>query len=103
MARPLGLPVGSVRALCLLGLTARAILTLRESPPVEPWLWAALLVTAVAYFSARAASRAPADGAEPARRTHPLGLPRGTIRILFLAAAAYGAYLYFKEPRPTED
>src|SRR5262245_48652528 len=100
MARPLGLPVGSVRALCLLGLTARVILTLRANHPVEPWLWAAVIVTAVAYFSARSATRSSADGGAPARRAEPLGLPRGTIRIVFLAAAAYGAYLYFKEPRP---
>src|SRR5262245_8800495 len=98
MARPLGLPVGSVRALCLLGLAARVILTLRENHAVEPWLWAAVIVTAVAYFSSRAATRSSVDGGAAPRPSNPLGLPRGTIRVVFLAAAAYGAYLYFKEP-----
>jgi len=103
MARPLGLPVGSVRALCLVGLGARALLTLREHHPVETWLWAALLVSAAAYFSARAAARPHVPVTDAGTQRHPLGLPAGTIRITFLGAVAYGCWLYFKDHRLTED
>jgi hypothetical protein len=106
MARPLGLPVGSVRAVCLLGLAARVILDLREHHTVAPWLWAALLVSAAAYFAARAAHASTHHAGSPvpaAPRRHPLGLPVGTVRILFLGAVAYGAWLYFKDHRLTEE
>jgi hypothetical protein len=104
MSRPLGLPKGSVRALCLLGLAARAVLTLRENHAVEPWLWAALIVSGAAYFAARAATHYPPTGAEPPPgHHHPLWLPPGTIRILFLCAVAYGSWLYFRQHRLTED
>jgi hypothetical protein len=106
MSRPLGLPVGSVRAVCLLSLAARAVLELREHHPIPTWLWAALLLSAAAYFSARAAhaSTSHADGAVAvAPRRPPLWLPVGTIRLLFLGAVAYGSWLYFKDHRLTED
>lgn len=87
--KPLGLPVGSVRALLLLALTARGILDLQAGRGLADWLGAALIVSAASYFSARAAGGATAAG-------RPLGLPAGTIRVLFLGALAYGAYLYFR-------
>ncbi len=91
MVRPLRLPPGSVRALLLLGLTARAVLELRRASDLEPWLVAAVAMAAASYFAARSAgmgNRAPAH-------RHPLYLPAGTVRLLFLVAAAYGAWLWF--------
>jgi hypothetical protein len=88
--KPLGLPVGSVRALLLLALTARAVIDLRAGRGLADWLGAALVVSAASYFAARAAGGGSADG-------RPLGLPRGTIRVLFLAGLVYGATLYFRE------
>jgi hypothetical protein len=97
MARPLGLPVGSVRALLLLALAARAILDLRDGRGLEPWLGAAILLSGAAYFAARASRRGmgplPADAPRP---RDPLGLPAGTVRTLFLLAAAYGAWLFVR-------
>jgi hypothetical protein len=87
--KPLGLPVGSVRALLLLALTARAILDLRAGRGLADWLGAALIVSAASYFSLRASGGGKATG-------RPLGLPGGTIRILFVAALVYGATLYFR-------
>jgi hypothetical protein len=96
MLKPLGLPPGSVRALLLLALVARAILDLKDGVELAPWLLVALLVSAAAYFSARAVGRiGAADPAAPKPR-HPLGLPAGTIRLLFLLALAVGAYFWFR-------
>ena len=103
MARPLGLPVGSVRAICLLSLGARAVLDLRNGPSVAPWLVAAVVVSAAAYFAARAARHgvhtSPTDpfAPIPARHHHPLGFPAGTVRVLFLGLIGYGAYLWFHQ------
>ena len=100
--KPLGLPVGSVRALLLLGLGARALLELRRAGELPAWLGTALLIAAASYFSsrsamnARAADRAAREaGAAP--RRHPLGLPAGTVRLVFLAAVGYGAWLWFHQ------
>jgi hypothetical protein len=95
MAKPLGLPVGSVRALLLLALAARGILDLHAGRALEPWLGATILLSAAAYFAGRASRRGvgplPADAPRP---RDPLGLPSGTVRTLFLLAAAYGAWLF---------
>ena len=88
--KPLGLPVGSVRALLLLALTARAILDLRAGHGLADWLGAALVVSGASYFAARAAGGGAPEG-------RPLGLPAGSIRVLFFAALIYGAWLYFRE------
>ena len=101
MARPLGLPVGSVRAICLLGLTARTVLDLRADRPVAPWLAAALLISATTYFASRAARHgvhtSPTDpfAGTPPRHHHPLGFPAGTVRVLFLGLVGYGTWLWF--------
>jgi hypothetical protein len=89
--RPLGLPVGSVRALLLLGLAARALLDLRAGAGVADWLAAALIVSAAAYFGARSGGVGGQAGGRP------LGLPTGSVRILFLAACAYGLWLYLRD------
>ncbi len=102
MRKPLGLPPGSVRALLLLGLVARAVLDLRATGNIANWLLAAIVMSAAAYFSGRSAANKGTPGVpdEPVRRTHPLGLPAGTVRTLFLLGAAYGAWLFFQEWRP---
>lgn len=100
MSRPLGLPVGSVRALVLLALTARAVLDLRAVGGVPAWLAAAVLVNAAAYFASRASRESvhEATDAFGGRKPRPpLGLPTGTVRFLFLALVGYGCWLWFKE------
>lgn len=95
--RPLGLPAGSVRAILLLSLAARAVIDLRETGHIANWLAASLVICAASYFASRAAANAR-KGATPiegGKVTQPLGLPAGVIRTLFLAAVAYGAWLWF--------
>ncbi|MGE0193170.1 MAG: hypothetical protein AB7T63_14135 [Planctomycetota bacterium] len=101
--KPLGLPVGSVRALLLLGLSARAVLDLRSDGEVAPWLLTALAIAASAYFASRSAMnasrgalQASAAGDAAGTRRHPLGLPAGSVRFLFLAALAYGGWLWWQ-------
>lgn len=102
MARPLALPIGSVRALVLLGLASRAILDLRATQEVAPWLVVAIGVSAAAYFAARATRTtiipaspgASALGAPEVRVHHPLGLPPGVVRLLFIVAVGYGTWLW---------
>jgi hypothetical protein len=101
MLKPLGLPQGSVRALLLLGLFARAILDLRRAPHETPlWLGVALVVSVVAYFSSRSSARAGIAGTVPPegapRVRHPLFLPAGTIRTIVLVLVGYGAWLWFR-------
>jgi hypothetical protein len=98
MAKPLGLPVGSVRALLLLALTARGVLDLRGGRGVEPWLAVAVLVSGAAYFAARASRRGMAPlGLDAPRPRDPLGLPGGTIRTLFLLGLGYGTWLWLRD------
>jgi hypothetical protein len=94
MLRPLGLPPGSVRALLLLALAARAIFDLRHGGEIVGWLAVALIVGAASYFSARASGTrggAVGDGRPP------LGLPAGTVRTAFLLAVAYGSWLWLAD------
>jgi hypothetical protein len=99
--KPLGLPPGSVRALLLIALGVRAVLDLREPPhTIEVWLGVALVLAAAAYFSSRSSSRwitVPASGsvATTVRPRAPLWLPAGTIRLIALALAGYGAWLWY--------
>jgi hypothetical protein len=98
MAKPLGLPVGSVRALLLMGLVARALVDLQQGRGLAPWIGAAALVSMVAYFAARSASHdVPRTPVPDAPRTRPpLWLPRRTVRTLVLLASAYGAWLWLR-------
>ena len=89
--KPLGLPVGSVRALLLLALVARLVLDLRAHGAAADWLLLSVIISAAAYFAARSGGGAPAGGRPP------LGLPAGTVRLLVLAGAGYGAWLYTRE------
>ena len=96
VVKPLGLPRGSVRAVLLLALVVTAILDVRNTGEIQTWLVAAAVIAAVSYFSSRSttnAFRAGADGAI-AKRGHPLGLPAGSVRTVFLLAVAYGAWLW---------
>lgn len=102
VVKPLGLPVGSVRALLLLGLGACGVLALRRDGDLPAWLGTALVIAAAAYFSSRSAMNAQraaaAGGGEVVPRPrHPLGLPAGTVRLMFLAAVGYGAWLWFHQ------
>jgi hypothetical protein len=99
MAKPLGLPVGSVRALLLFALVARGILDLHAGRGLSPYLGVAVLLSGVAYLAARASRRglAPATAGEPKTARPPLGLPAGTVRTLFLVAVGYGTWLWLRE------
>lgn len=103
MLRPLGLPPGSVRALLLLGLGVRAVFDLRWGHGISAWLGTALLLCAAAYYSTRsaAAERGEPSPQDPPRRRHPLGLPAGTVRLLFLVLAGYGVWLFFSKTQGT--
>lgn len=87
--RPLGLPVGSVRALLLLTAVARLVLDLSRLSTAPLWLAALALLHLVAYVSARSTS-----GESPRRGAAPLWLPAGTIRFVALAALGYALWLY---------
>jgi hypothetical protein len=89
--KPLGLPVGSVRALLAVAVLARLVLDVQAHGEAASWLVAAALIHVVSYFSARSA------GAEGPRGRAPLGLPRGTIRLLLLLALGVTAWLYLRQ------
>jgi hypothetical protein len=100
-ARPprhaLGLPAGSVRAmlaLCVLGLLALIVFTGREDKEgVETlyfYLCGMLFLIVAHYFTARSRM-----ASEPAYTRQPLGLPRGSVRLLLIAGmAAIVAWLW---------
>lgn len=97
MIKPLGLPVGSVRALLLLSLAATAVIPLKDGTTPPLWILVACMIAGVSYFSARSAANqaGPAD-APPAPRSHPLGLPAGSIRLLVLIALGVGLYFWLE-------
>jgi hypothetical protein len=95
--RPLGLPVGSVRALLALAVLARLVLDLKAHGTTAAWLAATALIHCVAYFSHRSA------GAEGPRGRAPLGLPRGTVRLLLLGVLGVCAWLYLSQQPVPED
>jgi hypothetical protein len=100
---PLGMPEGSVRAiLALLVLAVIIVETVRGNHRLLEGLWSETLLIALAhYFTSRrmvglprsVRQRLEAEGYMP-RDTHPLWLPRYSIRlILFVALAALTYYV----------
>jgi hypothetical protein len=87
---PLGLPKGSVRAifaLGVMGLIALIIGTNNEQvPEVQPlyfYLWGVLFLIIANYFAHRSQ-----PGGDPAQEVHPLGLPRGVVRLVLIIGLA---------------
>lgn len=97
MTKPLGLPVGSVRAMLLLGLSARAVLDLQRVHDVGGWLIAAIVVSACAYFASRRFPWRSSAASTVAPIRPPLGLPAGTVRFVFLAIVGYGAWRWSRD------
>jgi hypothetical protein len=103
---PLGLPEGSVRALLTLIVVGVVVSNLARGREVDP-LWIQTLLIAFAhYFAARrnvtvsdqVLDRLEREGLiEPER--HPLFLPRGSIRLLIVAAFAGLAFYLHREQR----
>jgi hypothetical protein len=99
---PLGLPVGSVRALLTLAIVAVVVSNLAQKREPDP-LWIETLLIALAhYFTSRrfvalppgVVKRLEQEGVID-KEQHPLFLPRHTIRTLILAAfAGLAVYLY---------
>ncbi len=103
MTKPLALPVGSVRALLLLAMSVAAVFDLRRTHDVAEWLIAAIVISAAAYFASRHSPwRAPSPVGAVATKP-PLGLPVGSVRILFLVLAGYGGWVWSKYHGLTPD
>jgi hypothetical protein len=86
LRQPIGLPRGSVRALMILMIIG-TIVALWVMPPeknvrVPVYLYYLMFLTTGAYFSGRGA----APPYKVSREAAPLGLPRGTIRVLLILA-----------------
>lgn len=103
MARPpLGLPVGSVRALVTILILAVVVVETMRNHEL-PALWNVTVLIAVAHYfnsrryvrvSAETIERLERDGQIPAEK-HPLYLPRYMMRVLILAAfGGVGYYMY---------
>ena len=102
---PLGLPSGSVRALLTLLIVAVVLIQVARGRDVEP-LWTETLMIALAhYFTSRrfirlapeAIRRLEAEGVVETE-SHPLYLPRHTIRaVLTFAFLGFAMYLYREE------
>jgi hypothetical protein len=94
--QPLGLPEGSVRALLAIMVfgTIWALLLIHEDKPasIPLYLYYLMFLILGSYFAARRHHQ-PASGV---RQSHPLHLPRGTLRFLmivgFIAAIGWGFY-----------
>lgn len=103
---PLGLPVGSVRAILTLFIVAVVTLSAAQGRKLE-FVWTETLLIALAhYFTSRrfvalppqAIARLQQEGILE-QEQHPLYLPRHSIRLLILAAfVALGVFLYRKGP-----
>jgi cytochrome bd-type quinol oxidase subunit 1 len=103
---PLGLPVGSVRAILTLFIVAVVTLSAAKGRKLE-FVWTETLLIALAhYFTSRrfvalppqAIARLQQEGILE-QEQHPLYLPRHSIRLLILAAfMALGVFLYRKGP-----
>lgn len=99
---PLGLPVGSVRALLTLGIVAVVVSNQVRGREID-FLWMQVLLVALAqYFAARRLVALPAPVIEKledqgvlGRERHPLFLPRYSIRLILIASfVGLGVYLY---------
>jgi len=103
---PLGLPIGSVRALLTLIVVAVVVSRTARGLPVDA-LWTQTLLIALAhYFTARrfvslppdVLARLEEDGLIE-RERHPLFLPRNTIRALIVLAFIGLAVFLYREQR----
>ena len=99
---PLGLPIGSVRALLTLIVMAVVVTRLCRNLPLDS-LWVQTLLIALAhYFTSRRFVSLPPDVLRRIqeeglieKEQHPLFLPRHSIRLLILAAfVGLGVFLY---------
>ena len=109
---PLGLPVGSVRAILTLFIVAVVTVSVGRGQNLD-LIWTETLLIAMAhYFTSRRFVALPPDVLKRIQQegildqeVHPLYLPRHSIRILILAAfVGLGVYLYqheklFNDPR----
>ncbi len=103
MARPpLGLPVGSVRALVTILILAVVVVETMRNHELPALLNVTVLIAVAHYFNSRRYVRVSAetierlerDGQIPAEK-HPLYLPRYMMRVLILAAfGGVGYYMY---------
>jgi hypothetical protein len=107
---PLGLPEGSVRALLTLIVVAVVVSNLARGREVDP-LWVQTLLIAMAhYFASRRIVALSDDVIENLARQglveqerHPLFLPRGSIRLLIVAAFIGLAVFLYREQRLLES
>ena len=99
---PLGLPVGSVRAILTLFIVAIVTLNAARGKPLD-LIWTETLLIAMAhYFTSRRFVSLPPDALKRIQQegildqeVHPLYLPRHSIRILILGAfIGLGVFLY---------
>ena len=99
---PLGLPVGSVRAILTLFIVAIVTLNAARGKELD-LIWTETLLIAMAhYFTSRRFVSLPPDVLKRIQQegildqeVHPLYLPRHSIRVLILAAfVGLGVYLY---------
>ena len=99
---PLGLPVGSVRAILTLFIVAIVTLNAARGKPLD-LIWTETLLIAMAhYFTSRRFVSLPPDALKRIQQegildqeVHPLYLPRHSIRILILGAfVGLGVFLY---------
>jgi hypothetical protein len=106
---PLGLPVGSVRAMLTLFVVAVVTMSVARGQDLD-LIWTETLLIAMAhYFTSRRFVALPPDVMQRIQNEgvleqerHPLFLPRHSIRFLILAAfTGLGVYLY-RENRLTE-
>ena len=106
---PLGLPVGSVRALLMLGVLAVVVTSLIRGREIDVLWVEALLVALAHYFTSRrnvslppeVAERLEREGVLP-REWHPLFLPRNSIRVIVVLAFVGVAAQLYREHRLLE-
>ena len=103
---PLGMPAGSVRALLTLQIVAVVTVSVAQKRDLDP-LWIETLLIALAhYFTSRRFVALPPDVLASIQKqglidheTHPLFLPRHSIRFLILATFGGLGYYLHREGR----